>query len=168
MILEGYHATSLQNAQRILATEYEYSDKANWLGAGVYFWGDAQPFVSGLECARWWVGIKGFSPWCILKSEIRSERIFDCVNDERCKRAFVAIKKQLLEKFAGSDITEQEYIDGIFAKIKRKFDVIVFFTKGDAMQDLQAADRLIVNLQVQMCVSDTSCIWNTEGFDEGN
>lgn len=168
MVLQGYHGTSLQAAESILRDEFEYSDATNWLGIGVYFWGDAKPYADGLACARWWVHTKHFSPWGILKSDIQSEKIFDCVHDDKCRQTFTQMKKKLLEKFGANTCTEQEYIDGIFAIIKRKFDVIVFFTKGDAMEHLDAADRLIVNLQVQICVSDTKCIMRTQLLDQGD
>ena len=158
MKLTGYHCTSLQNANDILKNDFKYSSAKNWLGTGVYFWGDAFPFTSGLDCALWWSDIKKFDKWCIFEAEIESEKVFDCVNNEKHRRAFIEMKKRLLAKDKDKELSDQEYIDGIFSMLKRKFDVLIFFTKGDAMENIVAADRLVINLQVQICVSDTLCI----------
>lgn len=48
MILEVYHGTDLENANRILSTDFIYKQSAtHWLGNGVYFYID-------LSLAKWW------------------------------------------------------------------------------------------------------------------
>lgn len=45
----GYHTTTRENADRILASKFEANLKANedWLGEGIYFWDDE-------DNAQWW------------------------------------------------------------------------------------------------------------------
>jgi hypothetical protein len=124
-----------------------------------YFGGDIPNIISGLNTAKWWVTcVKRFSYWIIFETRIASELVFDCVGDELQRKIYNKLAQTVKEKDIYHRITDEKFIASVFTLIGRKYDVLRFFTNGDKLTGIEAADRVIADLQVQICVKKADCI----------
>lgn len=158
MEIVGYHATKEINAVNIENHGFISSGSNNWLGAGIYFWGDLGAVVDGLETARWWCDMKNLHPAVIFVATIFSDKFFDAIENVEHKKYYNLIRKRIIEKDRNKILSDKEYVNGVFVLLSEYYDAFRFFIKGDKLTGVNAADRIISDLQVQICVQNNACI----------
>lgn len=105
-IIRGYHGTTLESANQILAQGFEQSESPwDWLGRGIYFWQDApwRAYRWGLEWSRR-RGRQG--QIVVVQANIEMVNCLDLLDifwDEPVKEA----SRQFLERLQSSGADEQ-------------------------------------------------------------
>lgn len=149
----GYHGTSKANADLIMENGFASSDENNWLGKGVYFWGDLDGCISGYELACWWVTkVKKISKGAVITASISTDRLFDCVGDYDHRDMFHKILARICKKRSCN--ADQICLSMAFVKIAENYDVLRFFTNGNKLTGVKENDRIIIDLQIQICVKN--------------
>lgn len=161
---KGYHSTSEEIGNDILIQKrFIDSDETNWLGRGVYFWGDCDIF-NGFDASIWWITkIKRLTKYIILKVEIQSDKYLDLIDNITHKRIFGNIKNELIEKHFQSgrnEIDFKEYLIFKFIDQKYNYDFIYAFTHGSDSRYRKIGFNLnvVTRPQIQICVKKQDCI----------
>lgn len=165
--ITGYHGTSEENCDEILKNGYSKSGDDEWFGAGVYFFEDCAPFTSGTEEAEWWVRIRKYPRWVILKSIIESEKYLDIAFCQEHRRLYEQIKKELvnLHRRGGRSIRDFK-LRSVFIMLSKR-DVDFIRASVDAQRDPGFFSYVIGRYQIQVCVKNIDCIKSTSPKRKG-
>lgn len=164
MYLVGYHGTSRTKADQIMKNGFTFSNENNWLGNGVYFWGDLDGYINGYELACWWVRcVKKISEGAVIKASISTDRLFDCVGNYNHRKMFHKVLERICRKKGCN--ADQNCLSMAFLKLAENYDVLRFFTNGNKLSGVKEIDRIIMDLQIQICVKDEKTIVNKERND---
>lgn len=156
---QGYHGTDQADVDSILTDGYLLSAGTNeWLGSGVYFWGDWTG-ISGLEDARLWVTVKRprYS-WAILEVTIQSDFCLDLLNREG-QEIFAKARTALFAKHQEFGYRRQDFKEAfIFEDLCKRKRVEVIRALTDGFKKPEYETFFIQNPQVQICVRNDICI----------
>ena len=160
-IFTGYHGTDEYSARQIEKNGFQDSPPQSWLGPGVYFF-ETQPNIDGYEAAEWWVKTcKKYQKWVILKAEIKAERILDLFGSRDDRAKFGTVKRKLLEKHLEAGRGESDFtLKTVFMAFNRKVEVIRGLV--DAARLDKFVNFIVGYPQIQICVTNSSCIGNPE------
>lgn len=160
----GFHGTSKNSALKIKSQGYKTSKPTEWLGKGVYFFGN-HGSINGYEDALWWVKhYNYYKEWVVFQANIKSIKYLDFVSNIKHKNIFERIIKKALNKFikAGGNILEFED-HMIYKEIddRNKIEVIRTFVNPTKFVKILSIHS-IPRLQVQICVKKNlnKCIKN--------
>lgn len=149
----GYHGTDAKTATIIDKEGFADSDESAWLGAGVYFFEDFPPILSGCDLAYWWVNrYKHFRYWVIYKAYIESDNILDLVQNKDDQNKYKQLWDALLKKHieAGKDPEDFSCHD-VILQLRRKVEVIRCMV--DASKPTAKLNSYIDgHPQIQLCV----------------
>jgi hypothetical protein len=162
----GYHGTNKFGAKQIEKNGFRDSSAESWLGPGVYFF-ETQPPFDGYESAEWWVKTcKKYPDWVILKTEIKADCVLDLFGSKEDMAKFVWVKKTLLEKHLEAGGRESDFsLKTVFMVFNRKVEAIRCLV--DAARLDKFANFMVGYPQVQICVTESSCIGNSTQVGEG-
>ncbi len=168
---EGYHSTSEECGEIILSQgKFIDSDETNWLGKGIYFWGDCDIF-NGLSESIWWAQkFKRLSKYIIIKVEIESDKFLNLVDNKNHKRKFGLIKEKLIEKHieAGRNAVDfKEYLIFKFIDKRYRYDFIYAITHGSdsGYRKVGFNFNIVTRPQLQICVKKHNCIISIERME---
>lgn len=159
MQFEGYHGTTIKNANNILKYGYKVSGKDSWLGSGVYFF-ETYFICDGYEEAKSWIKIvkKKSHNWAVLKSMLETDKYIDLVENKSHRRIFDKVKAALLEKHQELEKDPLEFSDRIiFANLaKSNIELIRALVDGSRYQGYYS--YTVGRPQIQICVKKKNVI----------
>ncbi len=165
MKLIGYHGTLRGNAQSIEENGFRVSrGDAQWLGDGVYFFETLENVSNGFEEARNWVlKVKKSSDVAVFRACIESENFIDLIGCEEHKKYFKKLRDVVykLHKKAcknGEPFNELAIYRVLSERTKAKIDVIRALVNADKYTKYDYECHTVIHAQVQVCVTDASCI----------
>ena len=166
----GYHGTDAATASQILTAkgfdEPHQKGDVDWLGDGIYFFETYSDLVEGKREARDWVSfVKKESSPAILKAVIEPTHCLDMVSDIDDRQAYQAIKKELQRRWEQSGRQPRRFDDRtVFSAIRKRMKVDLIRCLVDAMpaRDYDSMSHIVHRPQVQLCVTDRSCIRQVE------
>lgn len=187
IIETGYHATTTNNANTILATEFKKSistnNKKHWLGNGVYFFTDIYWAVQWniYELKKYINRNKNIEDFTVLTSKIvcNDDIMIDLSSGEG-KEIFFYMQRCLRNKL--QEEGKIELIEEVSRKSKKflinlledygffdDFAVIKAIYIDQKEKDrVKKADDFIMNVQCQICVKDITYIKDTKEYSSKN
>ncbi len=165
----GYHGTTQDNVESIKANGFRLSGEKEWMGSGVYFFGDAQPLTYGKDEARSWVvSVRKQSNWAVFKVEIESDNYLDIAADKSHRALYDEIKNQLMEIHRQREAIQTFNEQWIFTAIAKRDDLDVIRGCFNARREDGYMRKLVQHPQVQICVKKVDCIKSTTLLKEGS
>jgi len=159
MILKGYHGTSHDSAEKIVAEGFKIPDHLGWLGCGIYFFYTYAKIADGKKNALFWARqvTKTGDP-VVLSASIESDRYIDLLENEDHRRLFDRVYASMTDR--------QKELHGMDAvlDIKVAFQALaeeeIDFIRCpiDANPRRAYYNYVIRQYQVQICVKKPSCI----------
>lgn len=180
----GYHATTMQNKEKILQEGFRFSEqsrnKKHWLGKGVYFFEDCYHAVNWniLTMQRdLKQGKKAeINDYTILKSIISydNERAINLSSPEGTI-IYKHMRNKIKEKYIKNN--REESINLLKDRSSKfwiaileengcfdNFDVLIAVYIEKDNQEIRFSDDFIYGYQMQICVKNRNCIKNTEEY----
>ena len=156
----GYHSTKSENIKSIYTKGYSFSSAEQWLGMGIYFWGDSKDgTIKGIEDALWWIKKARpffFKNWAIFKALISGENCLDLLDNGEHILAFERIAHFIFDKFIENGGKESEFKDYmIFKGIDElgEIDSIRIKTRSSQLFS-KFRSQLILYEKIQICVKN--------------
>lgn len=182
----GYHATTIQNKEKILQEGFEFSkqskNKKHWLGKGVYFFEDCYHAVNWNILTMHNDLKKGkqveINDYAILKSSISCDRekainlsspegtiIYKHMRNKikekyikNNREESVNFLKDRSSKFWIAILEENGFFDN--------FDVLIAVYIEKDNQEIRFSDDFIYGYQMQICVKNRNCIKSTKEYKD--
>jgi|GEM_PF-3025549 len=160
--ITGYHGTHRKNASSISTTGFQSSKEDEYLGAGVYFFEDAE-FGKGIDEAICFCRFVRFIDRCdivVFRANVESTKVLDLVSNIEHRKLFDEAKNRLrlaLKSTKNVDSKVEDY--RIFNLIDRdkSFEVIRAIIEA-AREEKEVFSYIIRRPQIQICVKTNKII----------
>ena len=157
MELVGFHGTTVKDASIILKEGFKCSDKTSWLGKGVYFFEDLKSVFDGYADAEKWCSIvKKLKSYAILRAIIKSDNVFDLVNDEHDRKRYKKIYEELYRIHLEKGYPAEAFkLYTVFNIIGESVDVIRCIVDGKKYNTIPR-NYVTMIPQIQICVCNNT------------
>jgi hypothetical protein len=162
MIITGFHGTHKKNEYAISQSGFESSAEEEYLGAGVYFFEDAE-FCHALDeaiCFCQFVKYIDRKDIIVFKATVNSEKILDLVSNIEHRKYFDEVKNRIKLRLKFSSEPEKKIEEfRIFNLIDRDncFEVVRAIIEA-AKEDKESFSYVIRRPQIQICVKKAAAI----------
>lgn len=159
MEIVGYHGTHEAAINPIIKNGYRLSDNTNWLGSGVYFFGDFSGNSGSDEAYAWAKIVKKFNSFGIFESKISSDNFIDLFSNIKHRVIYDAVLNKAKELHLSLGFEESDFLEStVFVKIDEAYspEVVIAWTEG--AEPVKFVRHTIRRPQLQICVKNRDCI----------
>ncbi|MEI7811775.1 MAG: hypothetical protein WCJ01_05040 [Ignavibacteria bacterium] len=161
MEITGYHGTDENSVNKISRNGFIPSDNNNWLGQGIYFFGNIKELnISGKsEAVDWAVKVRKFRSFGIFEALIISNNYIDIARDEEHKQLYEDIRRAALAKHGQLGKLQKDFKESlVFTKLEKigTADFIIALTDG--AKNPPFLNYVVRRPQLQICIKNNNCI----------
>lgn len=166
---QGYHGTNVAAANVIIKEGFIPSGKKEWIGSGIYFFGDLQPITSGIkEAINWARIVRKHRRWAVMSASIDNSNAFDLLSNEEHRAQFYEIETILKERHSQSGLPIRDFRqNSVFVAIAETNNYYVVRAFCDSKKAVYFAP-VAIRPQVQICVKNVAAIKSCNIYKTGD